>query len=118
MNREHTMRQYDTIEVHLDTQVIDFLKQYGDHHGWTFEETIRYILGNRCFIEQSSIAPIQFPGLMPQSSQSTEEWINNYYTRFATLISSLGLAKCKICLKQLSSEDIIKGECSNCGDKL
>ena len=111
--------QRDKIQFELDTKIKEHLAQYGEDRGWTLEETIRYILG-KYVLEYTAVVPMMSNRgfLTPPQLQGPESWIDNYLTKFSTMIGSMGLAKCRKCLQLLSGDDINRGECSNCGERI
>ena len=104
------MRQPITVE--LDIEIIERLTEYGTLNGWTLEETIRYQLGNNLPSLFKSIPAMPFSTSFPTSP------LNNQIKQMATLFASTGLSKCPACLNKLTSEELIKGECSKCEVKI
>ena len=111
------------IQIELDTKIKEHLAQYGEDRGWTLEETIRYILG-KYVVEYTAVVPMMSnrgfltPPQLQGPEKGPESWIDNYLTKFSTMIGSMGLAKCRKCLQLLSGDDINRGECSNCGERI
>ena len=106
----------------LDDEIKNSLNEWGIRHGWKLEETIRYILGDK-------VAKDFAPYLTPISSLSAVRPVKNPFEKqnkanddsvgqLIRAMVSTGMTKCRNCLKQLSSEEVLAGECSSCGEKI
>ena len=107
----------EQIFFELDIEVKERLEQWGKECGWDLDETLRYILGR----EASMIPSLTVgPRRALRRSAGTEDNLDPETVNKAMLraLVGTGAIKCKNCFKQLSTDDVIAGECPQCGEKI
>jgi len=111
------MRHDMTFE--LDEEIKNKLEGWGKLQGWTIEETIRYILGDKVTKNFApSLTPISSFSSLPSPVAGRVGAVDNEIDLLIRAVASTGTSKCRNCLKQLTYDEIKAGECSSCGEKI
>ena len=105
------------------------LSYFATKRGMTPEEAARYIIGDFFATAPSIITgeadmppAARLLGVIRQVSPSVTDdqrgMIEDIQKKAAQMIAAQGGATCSQCMRKLTSDEIIKGECSNCGTKI
>ena len=111
--------------IDVDSETLKVIEDWGKVHGWQLSETIRYILGEKLFSLLNPIGPVGIGKILkPEDPYSLTEHFpktnkgDEPMRQMANIVASQGIAKCRNCLKVLTSDEIMAGECSDCGEKI
>jgi len=99
--------EYVNVTIKLEYGVLERIRKAGLRTGLTVEEVIRAELGQL----HADMPTVQAFAIEP-SAQRTDG-----LAFYAKIMSSTGQVKCRSCSRQLTSDEILKGECQ-CGEKL
>ena len=102
--------EYELITLDIDKGVLARIKKAADEQGLKVDEVIRMVLGQN-FREYT---PTLLTAI-PQSVRAVPSDVEHFY---AKMMAGSGQIKCRNCTHVFNSEDIMKGECPECGEKL
>jgi len=101
------------VRILITNNIYDQLQEEANKRGLKVNELVKWIIGD--YVKYANPPAIRMP---VSSVQPMADKLSRMANLMVNQMSSQGMFKCPVCTLTLTSEDLEKGECSNCGSKI